>query len=97
MGEERLQKVLAAAGLGSRRQVEAWLRAGRIRVNGEVAPLGGRADPERDHITLDGQPVAAACARDADIPANAVAAKPQAHWRSISRRFMGRRPVAWAA
>ena len=61
-GGDRLQKVLAAAGLGSRRQVEAWLRAGRIRVNGQVAPLGGRADPERDRITLDGQPVAAACA-----------------------------------
>ncbi len=61
MTQERLQKVLAAAGLGSRRQVEAWLRAGRIEVNGRVAALGDRADPARDAISLDGQPVQAAC------------------------------------
>ena len=62
MAEQRLQKVLAAAGLGSRRQVEAWLRDGRIRVNGQVAQLGEKADPQRDQISLDGQPIAATCA-----------------------------------
>jgi 23S rRNA pseudouridine2605 synthase len=53
---ERLQKLLAAAGLGSRRTVEDWIRAGRIAVNGAVATLGGRATAA-DSITLDGRPV----------------------------------------
>lgn len=53
---ERLQKLLAAAGLGSRRTVEDWIRAGRIVVNGDVAALGCRATPD-DSITLDGHPV----------------------------------------
>ena len=49
---ERIQKVLAAAGLGSRREVEGWMEAGRIRVNGRIARLGDRASPE-DKLTLD--------------------------------------------
>ena len=53
---ERIQKLLAAAGLGSRRGIETWLRDGRIRVNGQVAGLGDRAEAS-DHILLDGQPV----------------------------------------
>ncbi|MCW5579825.1 MAG: rRNA pseudouridine synthase [Luteimonas sp.] len=53
---ERLQKLLATAGLGSRRTVEDWIRAGRIAVNGVVATLGGRATAT-DTITLDGRPV----------------------------------------
>ena len=60
MATERLQKVLAAAGLCSRRRAEDLLRAGRIQVNGAPAGLGDRADPERDRICLDGQPIAAA-------------------------------------
>jgi pseudouridine synthase len=60
MPEERLQKLIAAAGLGSRRQAETMLRSGRIRVNGRVALLGERADPACDAITLDGQPLRAA-------------------------------------
>jgi 23S rRNA pseudouridine2605 synthase len=51
---ERLQKRLAAAGLGSRRQVEDWIAAGRITVNGGVAQLGARALPG-DEIALDGK------------------------------------------
>jgi len=51
---ERLQKVLARAGLASRREVEEWIRAGRITVNGEPAVLGVRVGPS-DHIKLDGR------------------------------------------
>jgi 23S rRNA pseudouridine2605 synthase len=51
---ERLQKILARAGLGSRRASEALIAAGRVRVNGEVAALGDRADPETDRIEVDG-------------------------------------------
>jgi 23S rRNA pseudouridine2605 synthase len=55
---ERLQKVLARAGLGSRRACEELIAAGRVTVGGEVAVLGRRVDPERDHIEVDGVPVA---------------------------------------
>ena len=55
--EERLQKVLSAAGICSRRAAEEYITAGRVTVNGEVAALGRRADPERDDIRLDGRPV----------------------------------------
>jgi 23S rRNA pseudouridine2605 synthase len=51
---ERLQKVLAQAGLGSRRACEDLIAAGRVTVNGEVATLGTRADPEVDAIEVDG-------------------------------------------
>ena len=52
----RLQKVLAQAGLASRRQAEAWIQAGRIAVNGKaVMTLGAQADPAVDRITVDGK------------------------------------------
>ena len=51
---ERLQKILAQAGLGSRRACEELIAAGRVRLNGEVASLGTRADPEHDTIEVDG-------------------------------------------
>src|SRR4051812_15998412 len=53
-GAVRLQKVLAAAGLGSRRACEELIAAGRVEVNGLVATLGTRADPQRDVIRVDG-------------------------------------------
>lgn len=49
----RVQKILAETGLGSRRQAEEWIREGRVRINGRVARLGDRADPERDAVRLD--------------------------------------------
>lgn len=57
MGAERLQKLVAAAGLCSRRQAETWLRDGRVRVNGAPAQLGDRADPACDRISVDGRPL----------------------------------------
>jgi 23S rRNA pseudouridine2605 synthase len=54
---ERLQKVLARAGLGSRRACEELIADGRVIVNGEVAGLGRRVDPERDQVAVDGVPV----------------------------------------
>ncbi len=51
---ERLQKILAQAGLGSRRTCEDMIAQGRVRVNGEVATLGTRADAETDAIEVDG-------------------------------------------
>ena len=59
MGEERLQRALARAGFGSRRACEELIRAGRVAVNGRVATLGDRTDPERDRIAVDGHTVSA--------------------------------------
>lgn len=53
---ERVQKVLARAGVGSRREVEEWIRAGRLAINGIPAVLGAQLRP-RDKVTLDGRPV----------------------------------------
>src|SRR5450432_4645576 len=53
---ERVQKLLSAAGIGSRREVERWIREARLKVNGEVPVLGAKLTP-KDRITLDGRPV----------------------------------------
>ena len=53
----RLQKLLAAAGVASRRGAEELLRDGRVAVNGEIAHLGQSADPNVDVVTVDGSPI----------------------------------------
>ncbi len=60
---EKLQKVLAQAGLGSRREMEQWIQDGRVKVNGEVAKLGDRVEPT-DRIEVDGRPLR----QDAPVP-----------------------------
>ncbi len=55
--EERLQKIMAQAGLGSRRDCEEHIVAGRVRVNGILAVIGQKADPVTDKITLDGRAI----------------------------------------
>jgi len=60
MPPERLQKILAQAGYGSRRSCEDLISAGRVRVNGQLASLGQKADSASDKITLDGKLIATA-------------------------------------
>jgi pseudouridine synthase len=62
MAAERLQKLIAAAGLCSRRRAEELLRQGRVQVNGAPAGLGDRADPGQDLIAVDGRPLRPAAA-----------------------------------
>lgn len=60
---ERLQKIIAAAGLASRRAAEELITAGRVRINGQVATLGMSADADADEITVDGAPIRAGKSR----------------------------------
>jgi 23S rRNA pseudouridine2605 synthase len=60
---EKLQKVLARTGLGSRREMETWIEAGRVTVNGRVARLGDRVD-ERARLAVDGKPLERAPSRE---------------------------------
>ena len=58
--KERIQKLIAAAGLCSRRRAEEWIAMGKVTVNGGLARLGDTADPAADRICVDGQPLPAA-------------------------------------
>lgn len=62
---ERIQKLLAAAGLGSRRGIEEWLAAGRLKVNGQVAKLGDRASAS-DQFELDDRPLVLKLAQESE-------------------------------
>lgn len=53
--EERIQRIMARAGISSRRKAEELIREGRVTVNGEMAEVGDKADPERDSIKVDGR------------------------------------------
>jgi 23S rRNA pseudouridine2605 synthase len=56
VAEERLQKILATAGVASRRKAEVLITEGRVTVNGKVvSELGSKADPDRDHVKVDGR------------------------------------------
>jgi 23S rRNA pseudouridine2605 synthase len=56
MAEERLQKIIARAGFASRREAESLISEGKVTVNGRVVTeLGTKADPERDHVKVDGK------------------------------------------
>ena len=52
--EERLQKILSSSGVCSRRKAEEYLIDGRVTVNGRIAALGDKADPEKDVVAVDG-------------------------------------------
>lgn len=86
--EERLQKLLSAAGVCSRRAAEAYITAGRITVNGQTAELGQRADPERDHILVDGKPLA-----QREAPVYLLLNKPRGYVTTLSDE-KGRKNVA---
>jgi len=60
MPEERVQKILAQAGYGSRRSCEKMIEHGRVSVNGQIVKLGQKADPRKDRITVDGKAIPAA-------------------------------------
>jgi 23S rRNA pseudouridine2605 synthase len=60
---EKLQKVLARTGLGSRREMERWIESGRVTVNGRPAKLGDRVE-ERDRLSVDGRPLDRAPAQE---------------------------------
>lgn len=55
--KERLQKIISARGLASRRKAEEWISSGRVTCNGCVARLGDSADPDLDEILVDGNPL----------------------------------------
>jgi 23S rRNA pseudouridine2605 synthase len=61
--EERIQKLLAEAGVASRRASETLIASGRVRVDGRVARLGDRADPATAHLEVDGRPVGVGVAK----------------------------------
>lgn len=68
--QERLQKLMAQGGLGSRRACEEIIRQGRVSINGTVAELGAKADPASDRITLDGELLQLRAARRVYIALN---------------------------
>ena len=85
---ERLQKLIASAGLCSRRTAEEWIAAGRVRVNGALASVGDRADPETDTVTVDGIPLPETAA-----PVYLMLNKPRGYVTTLSDEY-GRRTAA---
>ena len=86
--EERLQKLLSAAGICSRRAAETYITAGRVTVNGFPAELGQRADPDRDDIRVDGKLLT-----DRETPVYLLLNKPRGYVTTLSDE-KGRKTVA---
>lgn len=87
--KERLQKILSAAGVCSRRAAESAIKAGRVKVNGVTAGLGDSADSQQDDILLDGRPLRNRKPRLTYIMLN----KPRGYVTTLSDEA-GRRTVA---
>jgi len=87
--KERLQKILSAAGVCSRRAAESYITAGRVKVNGITANLGESADPETDEILVDGRPLGKKSPRMTYIMLN----KPRGYVTTLSDEA-GRKTVA---
>ena len=85
---ERIQKILSAAGVCSRRQAESYILDGRVTVNGSVAQLGDRADIDHDEIMVDGKPL-----RSAPEKLYLMLNKPRGYVTTLSDE-KGRRTVA---
>ncbi|MGQ0833543.1 MAG: S4 domain-containing protein [Gammaproteobacteria bacterium] len=95
---ERVQKVLSALGLASRREAEEWIRAGRVTINGRAAELGARARPG-DEIRLDGRLVRQRAARSTPVflchrsPGEPLASIIERLPRRAGRRFIAVSPM----
>ena len=87
--KERLQKILSAAGICSRRAAESYITEGRVKVNGITANLGESADPEVDEILVDGRPLGQKSPRMTYIMLN----KPRGYVTTLSDEA-GRKTVA---
>lgn len=84
MPAERLQKLLARAGYGSRRHAEELIRAGRVAVDGATATLGAQADPDTQTVAVDGRPLPRAAANTVQVlhkPAGYVVSAHDEHGR----------------
>lgn len=88
----RLQKLLAEAGLGSRREIESWIADGRVRVNGEIAKLGDRATPA-DRIRVDGRDVRLRARKQEALPQVIAYHKPEGEL--VTRRDPEERPTVF--
>lgn len=86
--EERLQKLLSACGVASRRAAEEYITAGRVTVNGKTAQLGDKADLDQDKIEVDGVPL-----RQAERHTYLLLNKPRGYVTTLSDE-KGRRTVA---
>ena len=89
--KERIQKVLANAGVASRREVEQWIREGRVKVNGKRAKLGDRMTGQ-EQITVDGKPLST---RRLSPPAQHIIMYNKPEGEIVSRRDPEGRPTAF--